>query len=66
LNIERPTLKKVLRAHLIARESTRTHLKKAFWPKLGVGREYQILEILKYSSGLIYRGRLDFEPKSVF
>ena len=30
----------------------RTHLKKVFWPKLGVGRSVQILKILEYSSGL--------------
>jgi len=29
-----------------------THLKKVFWPKLGVGRSVQILKILEYSSGL--------------
>jgi len=31
---------------------TRTYLKKVFWPKLGVGRSVQVLEILQYSSGL--------------
>jgi hypothetical protein len=33
-------------------KGSRTHLKKVFWPKLGVGRSLQVLEILKYSSGL--------------
>gem|GEM_PF-1400754 len=34
------------------RKVTRTHLKKVFWPKLGVGRSVQVLEIRQYSSGL--------------
>jgi hypothetical protein len=29
----------------------KSYLKNAFWPNLGVGREFSILEILKYSSG---------------
>jgi len=29
----------------------RSHLKKVFWPNLGVGPSVQILEILQYSSG---------------
>jgi prophage antirepressor-like protein len=33
-------------------EYIRTHLKKVFWPKLGVGRSVQVLEIHQYSSGL--------------
>jgi|GEM_PF-3095469 len=31
---------------------SRSYLKKVFWPKLGVGRSVQVLEIFQYSSGL--------------
>jgi hypothetical protein len=34
---------------------------KTDWTNLGVGREYQILEILKYSSGLIFTAALTLD-----
>jgi len=50
--------------HLNAKH--RSGLKKVFWPNLGVGREYQILEIPDVFLRFDIRGRLDFEPKSIF
>ena len=44
----------------------RSHLKKAFWPNLGVGRSYQILKIPDVFLRFDIRGRLDLEPKSIF
>jgi len=43
----------------------RNCLKKVFWPNLGVGRKYQILEILDVFLRFNIRGRLDPEPKSI-
>jgi hypothetical protein len=34
------------------RPTFRSYLKNAFWPNVFVGASFQILEILKYSSGL--------------
>jgi hypothetical protein len=45
---------------------TRSHLKKVFWPKLGVGRSYQILEIPVYSSGLIFAAALILNQNPFF
>jgi len=50
----------------VLRSTFRTHLKKVFWPKLGVGRSYPILEIPDVFLRVDIRGRLDFEPKSIF
>jgi len=36
----------------IFQRSIRSYLKKVFWPNLFVGASFQILKILKYSSGL--------------
>ena len=44
----------------------RSHLKKVFWPKLGVGRSYQILEIPVYSSGLIFAAALILNQNPFF
>jgi len=57
----------------------RSCLKNAFWPNLGVGLEFSILEILKYSSGSKFTAALtlvqnpflkqlliNFKPKSDF
>jgi len=47
-------------------KGNRNYLKKVFWPNLGVGRSYQILEIPDVFLQFDIRGRLDLEPKSVF
>ena len=31
---------------------TRSYLKKVFWPNLGVGSSFQVLDILEYACGL--------------
>jgi hypothetical protein len=44
----------------------RSYLKKVFWPNLRVGRSYQILEILRYSSGLIFAAALTLDQNPLF
>jgi len=49
----------------------RSHLKKIFWPKLGVGPSLQVLDILEYTCGLklgpalILNQNLFFEMASI-
>jgi len=38
---------------------------KVFWPNIGVGRKYQILEIPRVFLRFDIHGRLDLDPKSV-
>jgi hypothetical protein len=55
-------------------QTTRSYLKKVFCPNICVGREFQVLEIPAYSSGLKFTPAVpapplqggDLEPKSVF
>ena len=46
--------------------SVTTYLKKVFCPKLGVGFNFQILNILEYACGSKIESALIFEPKTLF
>jgi hypothetical protein len=47
-------------------DQDRSHLKKVFWPNLGVGRSVQVLEILQYSSGLNLTAALTLNQNPFF
>ena len=51
---------------IYSQKDIRGYLKNIFWPNLCVGRSYQILEILEYSSGLIFAAALTLDQNLIF